>query len=254
MPKLLINRGNFRVKEVQLEHGTLAIGRESGNHIVIQDSSVSGKHANIVTVFGASYVEDLASTNGTFVNGRKIQKHTLRHGDVVTVGNHQILFESADDTPAADAGPERTMVLNRDQLEALIASRAQTRSTSENAVSRSPAAQPIAPANSAAKADAAAKTTSVPEPPPTTVEPSKSTDAPDSPKPTASGPARQTAAAGAARPTSAQVGTTPHAQRSERYEPPPAARRADSSPTWFLIVAAAIVLGFVALMLIMARW
>lgn len=243
MPKLLINRGNFRVNEVQLEHGTLTMGRESDSHIVIQDSSVSGRHANIVTVFGASYVEDLASTNGTFVNGRKVQKHTLRHGDVVTVGNHQILFESAADAPAAEAGPERTMVLNRDQLEALIACRAQNPSASEKAASRSPTAPPIAPANSAAKAEAAAKP-SAPKPPPrTTVEPATS------------GPARPTVAASAARPTPtpAQAGT-PRAQRSTQYKPQPNAGRAGGSPTWFLAVAAAIVVGFVALMLIMARW
>ena len=94
MNKIIINRGSFRLDEVVFEQGTTTIGRASDNTISLDDSAVSSHHAKIVTLFHTSYIEDLGSTNGTLVNGKPIYKHTLHSGDVIAVGNHQLLFQS----------------------------------------------------------------------------------------------------------------------------------------------------------------
>ncbi len=120
MGKIIVNRNAFRLDEIELEQGSMTVGRQPDNGLQLQDSSVSGQHAKIVTLFSASYVEDLGSTNGTFVNGKRIQKHALHHGDVVTIGNHQLLFESEEDAGSLPQ-PEHTMVLSRKDMEALMA-------------------------------------------------------------------------------------------------------------------------------------
>jgi pSer/pThr/pTyr-binding forkhead associated (FHA) protein len=68
-------------------------------------------------VFDSSYVEDLGSTNGTFVNGKKIKSHTLHNGDVLTIGHYQILFQSKPTTSLPDANA--TMMMGVSQLEEL---------------------------------------------------------------------------------------------------------------------------------------
>jgi pSer/pThr/pTyr-binding forkhead associated (FHA) protein len=96
MNKIIINRGSFKLDEVVFEQGTTTIGRANTNTIVLDDSAVSSHHAKIVTLFNTSYIEDLDSTNGTLVNGKPAQKRTLHSGDVVSLGNHQLLFQSDD--------------------------------------------------------------------------------------------------------------------------------------------------------------
>ena len=104
MNKIIINRGSFKLDEVDFQQGTLTIGRAADNHVNLDDNAVSSHHAKIVTVFKTSYIEDLESTNGTLVNGKNIQKHTLHSGDVIAVGNHQLLFQT--DEPAMKSGDD----------------------------------------------------------------------------------------------------------------------------------------------------
>jgi diguanylate cyclase (GGDEF)-like protein len=70
----------------------LKIGRAPENDVCIRDQSVSQHHARVVlTPTGAVFVEDLGSTNGTYVNGEKVVRHTLWDGDKVHIGPHQVL-------------------------------------------------------------------------------------------------------------------------------------------------------------------
>ncbi len=117
MAKITINRENFKVDERELGQGSLSIGRSQDNDLSINDPAVSSHHAQIVTVFDSSYVEDLGSTNGTFVNGKSVKTHTLHNGDVLTMGHYQILFQC--ETVAAAQSANATMLFGVSQLEEL---------------------------------------------------------------------------------------------------------------------------------------
>ncbi len=84
------------------------IGRLPDNDVRIDNPAVSGHHSLIINILNDSFLEDLNSTNGTYVNGKLIKKHALQHGDVVTVGHHQLRF--VEDDEAQDEF-EKTMVI-----------------------------------------------------------------------------------------------------------------------------------------------
>jgi pSer/pThr/pTyr-binding forkhead associated (FHA) protein len=119
MNKITINHGTFQVDEKILDHGEITLGRTADNDVRMEDDTVSAHHAKIVTVFTASHVEDLGSTNGTFVNGRRVIKHTLHSGDIITAGGYQVVFYS--DHGAPKKAPEKTVMMSSARLEAMIA-------------------------------------------------------------------------------------------------------------------------------------
>ncbi len=107
MPKIHVKFKDAVIKEVPLTGEALTMGRKEGNDVVIDNQGVSGFHARIVREAEGFAVEDLNSLNGTFVNGRRVSKYVLKHGDTVLIGNHIIEFIS--DTPAeADTGQSAT--------------------------------------------------------------------------------------------------------------------------------------------------
>jgi pSer/pThr/pTyr-binding forkhead associated (FHA) protein len=77
-------------RSVTLQAGAISIGRATDNDLQIPDQTVSAHHARIFTYLEASYIEDLGSTNGTFLNGKRIQKHTLHPGDTIKIGRLEL--------------------------------------------------------------------------------------------------------------------------------------------------------------------
>jgi len=76
----------------------LSIGRDSDNNIVLEASTVSGRHCRVYEKDNHHYVEDLESTNGTMLNGIKIQSSLpLASGDIIKIGEIEILFESDEE-------------------------------------------------------------------------------------------------------------------------------------------------------------
>jgi pSer/pThr/pTyr-binding forkhead associated (FHA) protein len=118
MNKVFISYKTRPVKEISLEHGELTIGRASDNHIQINDPKVSAHHAKLVTIFNASHIEDLKSTNGTLVNNRKIVEHTLHDGDRITLGEYNITFST--DSPMEDSESQKTMMMDSSELEKMM--------------------------------------------------------------------------------------------------------------------------------------
>jgi len=118
MNRIILNLGNFKLDEIQLEKGSLSIGRASDNDITLEDPATSSHHAKLVTIFTSSFIEDLNSTNGTLVNGRKVIRHTLHHGDIVSIGNLQLLFKSDDMAEVKDNN--RTMTMDKEKLKSLV--------------------------------------------------------------------------------------------------------------------------------------
>lgn len=116
MTRLIIKRGDEKVDEVKVEYGTLTIGRKADNDICINDRAVSAHHAKIVTFSKPTYIKDLRSTNGTYVNGKKIiLDYTLNHGDTITLGNHQITYDM-DSGDIDSREPELTQVINMEEV------------------------------------------------------------------------------------------------------------------------------------------
>jgi len=70
----------------------LTIGRLAENDIVIENYAVSGKHAVITRKEDAYFIDDLTSTNGTFVNGKQIAAHSLKDGDIIAIGKHELVY------------------------------------------------------------------------------------------------------------------------------------------------------------------
>ncbi len=90
--KLIMTLDGAIVREVPVAANSISFGRKHGNDVQINDMTVSGRHALVTTLVGNTYVEDLGSTNGTLVNGRKVRKLLLNHGDVIQVGTHQLTY------------------------------------------------------------------------------------------------------------------------------------------------------------------
>ena len=88
-----------------LRHGEILLGRGQGNDIRISNPTVSTRHARIYTYLTVSYIEDLGSTNGTYINGKRIDKHVLHPGDVIRLGEYELVLEhrAADETQQAIA-------------------------------------------------------------------------------------------------------------------------------------------------------
>jgi len=81
---------------VPLGSGPVLIGRDPGNDVVLDDRRVSRKHAEIRLRLGRYTLYDLQSTNGTYVNGRRVAEKVLDDGDRVSIGGLELLFRAAD--------------------------------------------------------------------------------------------------------------------------------------------------------------
>ncbi|MES2263874.1 MAG: FHA domain-containing protein [Pseudomonadota bacterium] len=109
MAKIIITREGETEQQVQLSKERMTIGRHRHNDIVLRHPSVSGEHAVIVTILDDSFLEDLHSTNGTYVNGHRIGKHFLQHQDVIKVAKYQVQFIADGIRPRAVAPAESTV-------------------------------------------------------------------------------------------------------------------------------------------------
>lgn len=96
--RLVMRSGPSVGKEYPLDKSELFIGRDLNNDIVINDPEISRRHSRLFTQGNTFVLEDLGSTNGTFVNGQRLMgPNMLRPGDVITFGERMsLVFESSD--------------------------------------------------------------------------------------------------------------------------------------------------------------
>jgi pSer/pThr/pTyr-binding forkhead associated (FHA) protein len=92
MPKMIVSIEGVVVREVRLSKDRTTLGRRPYNDVVFDNLAVSGEHAVVSVMDGEYAIEDLNSTNGTFVNGRSVTRHTLRHGDAIEIGKYRVKF------------------------------------------------------------------------------------------------------------------------------------------------------------------
>jgi hypothetical protein len=99
------------LKEIPLTKERTTIGRKPHNDIQIDNLAISGEHAVVITILNDSFLEDLGSTNGTFVNGQSVKKHFLVNGDTIELGKYRLKFVSEVPQQTAAADFEKTMIL-----------------------------------------------------------------------------------------------------------------------------------------------
>ena len=90
MPKMIVSIDGVVIKEVQLTKDRTTLGRRPYNDIVIDNLAVSGEHAVIQLVGSEVFLEDLNSTNGTYINGKAVKKQVLQNNDTIEIGKYKI--------------------------------------------------------------------------------------------------------------------------------------------------------------------
>lgn len=120
MAKMVLSMHGAIQGEFRLEKELHSIGRKPDNDIQIDNLAVSGKHALIITILDDSFLEDLGSTNGTYVNGKLVKKHALRNGDVIGLGKHELKYVN-DHATADDEEFEKTMTIRPGSASAAVA-------------------------------------------------------------------------------------------------------------------------------------
>ena len=114
--KLLVKLHGQGSRSIDLTDDSFTIGRKPDNDLSIEDHTVSSHHAKILRVQSVYFIEDLKSTNGTSVNGNPVERAQLHDADVITIGQHRMIFQ--DTAPAhtvsAAASPDldQTMAIS----------------------------------------------------------------------------------------------------------------------------------------------
>src|ERR1051325_4268135 len=133
MAKIVLRFGDQVLKEYELGAHALKIGRLPDNTVVIDNPAVSSHHARIVYENGKFVLEDLKSTNGSYVNEQRVNRHTLENGDMVLIGKHKLVYDAsggegvaeAPETPPEDESASKleggTVFLDTKQQRALLA-------------------------------------------------------------------------------------------------------------------------------------
>src|SRR5690606_41301172 len=97
--------GDKLITHVTLSPGRTLIGRTSDNDLQIKSKFISRHHAQITTDRFRCIIEDLNSTNGIFIESRRVKQHVLRDGDVIHIGEHKLVYHDA--RPAGDDRQEQ---------------------------------------------------------------------------------------------------------------------------------------------------
>lgn len=116
MARLILSLDGQVLAEYNMMKERYTIGRLQDNDVRIDNPTVSGHHSLIINILNDSFLEDLNSTNGTYVNGQAIKKHFLQNNDVIELGKYKLKYinETPSQTTAADF--EKTMVLRPDLM------------------------------------------------------------------------------------------------------------------------------------------
>ena len=148
MAKLVLSLNGAIQGEFELDQERFTIGRKPENEIQIDNLAVSGKHSMIITILDDSFLEDLGSTNGTYVNGKLVKKHALKDGDVIAIGKHELKYINENASDDDDDEFEKTMIIKPGSASAAVAAA----KAAEEAGAAAAAPTPSAPQGTAAPA------------------------------------------------------------------------------------------------------
>jgi len=142
---MIVSIDEVVIKEVQITKDKTTLGRRPYNDIVIDNLAVSGEHAVILMNGSEVVLEDLNSTNGTYVNGKAIKKQALLNGDSIDVGKYKIKFIGDVSATSFD----KTMVVQPGQMPGVSAAPASPPLAPAPAANAAPAAESMAPLKAA---------------------------------------------------------------------------------------------------------
>jgi len=128
MATLTLSFHDNAIDEIELVNDYTTIGRKAENNIQIDNLAVSGHHARVIKVLNDYFLEDLDSTNGVQVNDQPVTRATLRTGDTITIGKHQLLFTNLDQQEESD-DLEKTVVMKPSALSEMANERPSAPST-----------------------------------------------------------------------------------------------------------------------------
>jgi pSer/pThr/pTyr-binding forkhead associated (FHA) protein len=122
-PKLLLSTASQQLRQIVIDKPRLTIGRRPYNDIMLDDLTVSGEHALLLTRAGASVIEDLRSRNGTLVNDEPVIQRALLDGDRIEIGIYRLQYVIEPLIPEGDRPPEWACVeaLSGDAIGKVIA-------------------------------------------------------------------------------------------------------------------------------------
>jgi pSer/pThr/pTyr-binding forkhead associated (FHA) protein len=106
MGKLVVSLDGVVIKEVQITKDKTTLGRRPYNDMVIDNLAVSGEHAVLQMVGPDVFIEDLNSTNGTYINGKPIKKQLLANNDTIEIGKYKIKYLTEEGSDY-----EKTMIM-----------------------------------------------------------------------------------------------------------------------------------------------
>ena len=131
MPRMIVSIDSVVIKEVELTKERTTLGRRPYSAIVIDNLAVSGEHAVIHMTDDGVEIEDVGSTNGTYVNAKAVTRQELRNGDIVEVGKYKIRFLQE----AEGENFEKTMLVKPGMVSpSMVAPRAAAAATPQAAV------------------------------------------------------------------------------------------------------------------------
>jgi transcription termination factor Rho len=103
MAKIIVSLDDNMIKVVPLNKDRMTLGRRPYNDIVVDNLAVSGEHAALQVIGHEYFIEDLNSTNGTFINEQKIKRQILKNGDTIEIGKYAIKYVQDGDNPLSTA-------------------------------------------------------------------------------------------------------------------------------------------------------
>ena len=92
MAKIFVTLDDNLIKVVPLLKERMTLGRRPYNDIVVDNLAVSGEHAALQAIGSEFFIEDLSSTNGTYINNKKIKRQILQTGDTIEIGKYAIKY------------------------------------------------------------------------------------------------------------------------------------------------------------------
>ena len=120
MARLVLSLDGQVLAEYNMNKERYTVGRLPDNDIRIDNPAVSGHHALVINILNDSFLEDLNSTNGTYVNGKIVKKHALQDDDVITVGHHTLRFVDGEGDEPADEFEKTMVITSRDAARMVV--------------------------------------------------------------------------------------------------------------------------------------